>query len=49
MRIRQEVLKLRISRGLSAEDPKASLVETWRQEGGKDEGKMADGSWVKDT
>ena len=49
MRIRQEVLKLRISRGLSAEDPKASLVETWRQEGGLDEGKMADGSWVKDT
>ncbi|KAF2150074.1 hypothetical protein K461DRAFT_245377 [Myriangium duriaei CBS 260.36] len=49
MRVRQEVLKLRISRGLSEEDPKASLVETWRQEGDKNEGRMADGSWVKDT
>ncbi|GAM90317.1 hypothetical protein ANO11243_083600 [Dothideomycetidae sp. 11243] len=49
LRVRQEVLKLRISRGLSEEDPKASLVETWRQEGVKQEGKMKDGSWVKDT
>lgn len=49
LRVRQEVLKLRISRGLPAEDPKASLVETWRQEGEKKEGQMEDGSWVKDT
>lgn len=49
LRVRQEVLKLREGRGLPAEDPKASLVETWRQEGPKAEGKMADGSWVKDT
>ncbi|KAF2228110.1 hypothetical protein BDZ85DRAFT_255427 [Elsinoe ampelina] len=49
LRVRQEVLKLRLSRGLPAEDPKASLVETWREEGGSVEGKMKDGSWVKDT
>ncbi|KAF4551530.1 Lysophosphatidylcholine acyltransferase-like protein [Elsinoe fawcettii] len=49
LRVRREVLKLRLSRGLPAEDPKASLVETWREEGGKKEGHMEDGSWVKDT
>lgn len=49
LRVRQEVLKLRVSRGLSEEDPKASLVETWRREGGKVEGQMPDGSWIKDT
>lgn len=48
-RVRQEVLKLRLSRGLPAEDPKAGLVETWREEGSKEEGRMKDGSWVKDT
>lgn len=51
MRVRQEVLKVRRSRGLPDEDPKVGLVETWREEGGKGktEGKMDDGSWVKDT
>ncbi|PNS16116.1 hypothetical protein CAC42_4517 [Sphaceloma murrayae] len=49
LRVRQEVLKLRVARGLPAEDPKASLVETWKEEGGKTEGHMQDGSWVKDT
>lgn len=51
MRVRQEVLKVRRSRGLPDEDPKVGLVETWAQEGstGKKEGKMEDGSWIKDT
>lgn len=56
MRIREQVLKLRHGRGWSEEDPKARLVDTWREEGaweeafdGKREGKMKDGSWVKDT
>lgn len=50
-RVRDEVIKLRRSRGLPDEDPKSGLVETWRQEGmtGQREGRMADGSWVKDT
>ncbi|KAF2836873.1 hypothetical protein M501DRAFT_1018746 [Patellaria atrata CBS 101060] len=49
MRVREEVLKVRRKRGLPDEDPKAGLVETWVQEGGKREGRMKDGSWVKDT
>jgi len=49
LRVRQEVLKLRRQRGWPDEDPKSSLVETWKQEGGKMEGLMEDGSWVKDT
>jgi len=51
MRVRQEVLKVRRSRGLPDEDPKAGLIETWRVEGkqSKREGKMEDGSWVKDA
>lgn len=48
-RIRREVLKVRRKRGLPDEDPKEGLVETWREEGGKREGKMKDGSWVKDV
>ncbi len=48
-RVRGEVLKVRRSRGLPDEDPKQGLVETWRKEGGKREGRMRDGSWVKDT
>jgi len=50
LRVRKEVLKLRVQQGWPAEDPKASLVETWRQEGdSKRDGKMQDGSWVRDT
>ncbi|TKA73564.1 hypothetical protein B0A49_04092 [Cryomyces minteri] len=51
MRVRSEILKVRRKRGLPDEDPKAGLVDTWRVEGGKGkrEGKMEDGSWVKDT
>ncbi|KAL8795306.1 MAG: hypothetical protein Q9195_002176 [Heterodermia aff. obscurata] len=50
MAVRREVLKVRRLRGLPDEDPKEGLVETWAQEGsGKREGKMGDGSWVKDT
>ncbi|KAF9637554.1 Tafazzin [Lasiodiplodia theobromae] len=49
MRMREEVLKVRRSIGLPDEDPKAGLVETWALEGPKNEGKMDDESWVKDT
>ena len=49
MQVRKAVLKVRRLRGLPDEDPKEGLVETWREEGGKVEGKMADGSFVKDT
>ncbi|KAI4111070.1 MAG: hypothetical protein LQ339_000798 [Xanthoria mediterranea] len=47
--IRKAVLAVRRKRGLADEDPKQGLVETWRQEGGKREGKMEDGSWVGRT
>ena len=51
MRVRQAVLAVRRTRGLPDEDPKFGLVETWRieQSEGASEGKMADGSYVKDT
>ncbi|OCK75653.1 hypothetical protein K432DRAFT_308032 [Lepidopterella palustris CBS 459.81] len=49
MRVREAVLNIRRQRGLPDEDPKVGLVETYREEGGKVEGKMDDGSWVKDT
>jgi monolysocardiolipin acyltransferase len=51
-RMRNEVLKVRRSLGYVEEDPKAGLVETWRLEGSDDdtaEGKMKDGSWVKNA
>ena len=49
MRVREQVLQVRRSRGYSDEDPKARLVDTWQQEGSlKQEGQMKDGSWVKD-
>ena len=48
-RVREEVLKVRRSRGYPDEDPKCGLVETWQREGPKQEGKMDDGSWVRDT
>jgi len=48
-RIRQEVLKVRKSLGYPDEDPKQGLVETWIEEGPKDQGKMKDGSWVGNT
>ena len=48
--VRKAVLALRRSTGLPDEDPKAGLVETWREEGAaKAEGKMKDGSWVGNT
>jgi len=48
--VRKEVLRIRRLTGLPDEDPKCSLVETWREEGswGKSEGKMKDGSVVQD-
>ncbi|EGE77927.2 tafazzin [Blastomyces dermatitidis ATCC 18188] len=48
-RIRELVLAVRKSRGLPDEDPKESRVETWLREGPKVEGKMDDGSWIRDT
>jgi len=48
-RVRGEVLKLRRLRGLPDEDPKEGLMETWAEEGGNREGRMKDGSWVRDT
>ncbi|KAI9799038.1 MAG: hypothetical protein M1833_004232 [Piccolia ochrophora] len=48
-RVRDEVLKLRRARGWPDEDPKAGSVETWREEGGRREGRMEDGSLVKDV
>ena len=47
--VRRAVLEVRRLRGLSDEDPKAGLVETWIEEGGKREGKMKDGTWVRDV
>lgn len=48
--VRQQVLEMRKRSGLPDEDPKCSLAETWREEGGmgKVEGEMLDGSVVKD-
>lgn len=49
--VRNEVLKVRQSRGLPDEDPKRGLAETWRKEGRKysyEEGEMDDESVVKD-
>ena len=49
--VRNEVLKVRRSRGLPDEDPKRGLAETWRKEGRKyryEEGEMDDDSVVKD-
>ncbi|EEH11618.1 tafazzin [Histoplasma capsulatum G186AR] len=48
-RIRDLVLAVRKSRGLPDEDPKESRVETWLREGPKIEGKMDDGSWIRDA
>lgn len=47
-RLRQEVLKVRRSRGYPDEDPKAGLAETYVREGPGREGRQSDGSWLKD-
>jgi len=49
--VRNEVLKVRRSRGLPDEDPKRGLAETYRKEGGhgRREGEMEDKSVLKDT
>lgn len=47
-RVRQEVLKVRRMSGLPDEDQKEGLVETWREEGPKEKGRMKDGSLVGD-
>jgi monolysocardiolipin acyltransferase len=48
-RVREQVLRLRRERGYPDEDPKANRADTWLREGPKREGKMGDGTWVKDT
>jgi monolysocardiolipin acyltransferase len=48
MRVRREVLKVRKRRGWPDEDPKAGWVDTYVKEGPKREGRMDDGSIVKD-
>lgn len=48
-RVRKEVLRVRRSLGYPDEDPKQGLVETWIEEGPKDQGKMNDGSWLGNT
>lgn len=48
-RVRDAVLEVRRTRGLPDEDPKSGLIETWLEEGPKREGRMDDGTWVKDT
>lgn len=49
-RVRQEILKLRSDRGLPEEDPKNGLATTWSEEGTtRRDGKMMDGSWVRDV
>ena len=47
--VRAAVLEVRRLRGLPDEDPKEGLVATWREEGSKREGRMEDGSSVKDV
>lgn len=46
-RIRKAVLDVRRTTGLPDEDPKVGLAETYRLEGGRAEGRKADGSIVK--
>jgi len=46
--VRNEVLKVRRSRGLPDEDPKRGLAGTFKREGSKREGEMEDRSVVKD-
>ena len=48
-RVREQVLKVRRSRGYPDEDPKASYAQTWVREGPKRKGRMEDGTWVGDT
>lgn len=49
MAVRNEVLKVRRSCGLSEEDPKRGLADTWRAEGGaRREGLQQDGSSIRE-
>ena len=50
LRVREYLVELRRKRGWPDEDPKARMVDTWREEGRKTyrAGKMDDGSWVGD-
>lgn len=48
-RVRQEVLKVRLSRGYPDEDPKASPLGARVTEGPKKEGHMKDDTWIKDV
>ncbi|SMQ48890.1 unnamed protein product [Zymoseptoria tritici ST99CH_3D7] len=50
MAVRNEVLKVRRSTGLTDEDPKRGLADTWRKEGSlAREGLKQDGSSIRDT
>ena len=49
MAVRDQVLKVRRSRGLPDEDPKRGFAETWRKEGSQREGEMKDRSVIRDT
>ncbi|RHZ72805.1 hypothetical protein CDV55_108604 [Aspergillus turcosus] len=48
-KVRDLVLEVRRTRGLSDEDPKHGLAETWIQEGPQREGKMKDESWASSS
>ena len=48
-RVREQIIQLRRERGYPDEDPKANRADTWKREGPKREGKMEDGTWIKDT
>ncbi|RHZ45345.1 uncharacterized protein CDV56_101544 [Aspergillus thermomutatus] len=48
-KVRDLVLEVRRTRGLSDEDPKQGLMETWIQEGPQREGKMKDESWASSS
>ncbi|KAF2674273.1 hypothetical protein BT63DRAFT_6273 [Microthyrium microscopicum] len=47
--LRDEMEKLRRSRGYGPDDPKSGLVETWKEEGSLDAGRKADQSLVGET
>ena len=49
LEVRKLVLAVRRERGLPDEDPKAGRADTWKEEGGRDEGRMKDGSLVRDA
>ena len=49
LEVRKLVVTIRRDRGLADEDPKAGRADTWKEEGSQEEGRMKDGSWVRDA